>query len=433
MYKTLSAPLMVQWEVTPSCNHNCVHCYNHWRTKKEVTSRIICDDVTSRKVVAEMISHKVFALNITGGEPLLVIERISPFLKELSKNNVQIAMNSNLTLLTKRRAQLLRECGVKSILVSIPSGDKNTCDLITGRNNSLEEIVRGISFAQEEGLRLFGNMVVSRMNKGQIEETAKLVKSLGIKHFAASRASDPSEGKGFTSEILNGEEFRCMQKDLENAGDKFGLKINSIETNPPCAYGERVPRQGYKFCSAGKTTCTIGFDGVVRPCNRVAIPYGNISDGMRNCWLQMRDWRTDKWTPKACSNCRLKSICGGGCKADAIRASGDITMPDPLKTDEPIPQVSAHKRSHNQIEYREPLYVNPATLWRRESFGSVLFLSLSQWTVVSHDLGDLLHSGRIINRSTIAEKLSITEGDALSTISFLVQKGILVEGRKEAV
>lgn len=432
MYRTLSAPLMVQWEVTPSCNHNCVHCYNHWRTKEEVASRITCNDVTNRKIVAEMISHKVFALNITGGEPLLVIKQISPLLETLSGNNVQVAMNSNLTLLTRETAQLLKECGVKSILVSVPSGDKNTCDLITGRSNSLKQIARGISLAQKVGIRLFANMVVSRMNKGQIEKTAEFVRSLGIKHFAASRASDPSEGKEFTSEILGREEFQRMQEDLENAGDRFGLKINSIETNPACAYGESIPRQGYKFCSAGKTTCTIGFDGMIRPCNRVNLPYGNISDGLLNCWLKMEDWRTDKWIPKECSSCRLKSVCGGGCKADAIRAFGDITMPDPLRTDTPIPQTPAVRITERSI-YDSPLYINPSLLRRSEKFGSILFLSLSQWVAVNHELSALLQKKELLSVNDITRALSITENDACATIAVLVKKGVLSKNRKGVI
>ena len=27
----LKYPPVVHWEVTPKCNHNCIHCYNYWR------------------------------------------------------------------------------------------------------------------------------------------------------------------------------------------------------------------------------------------------------------------------------------------------------------------------------------------------------------------------------------------------------------------
>jgi radical SAM protein with 4Fe4S-binding SPASM domain len=279
--------------------------------------------MVSEVLAQEIISNKVFAVNITGGEPLLVIKKIAPIIKKLSDGGVRVTMNSNLTLLTQETARLLKKCGVMSILVSIPSGNAKTCDQITGGDNSLAQIVRGISIAKKFDIRIFTNMVVSKINKNEIRETAKLVDSLGISHFAVTKASDPSENKGFTSEILDHREFNQMQETLEYVGSKFGLKTNSLEANPACAYGSVKPKQGYKFCNAGKTTCTIGFNGIVKPCNRVNISYGNIiEDGLQNCWMKMSDWRTDIWLPKACMRCRLKSICGGGCKADAIKAFG---------------------------------------------------------------------------------------------------------------
>lgn len=425
-YKTLSAPIMVQWEVTPNCNHNCVHCYNHWRTKEPVIIRGSNEATLHESVVREIISNKVFSVNITGGEPLMVIGKISPFIKKLSENGVQVAMNSNVTLLTETKAQLLKDCGIKSILVSVPSGNAKTCDQITEKKGSLKQIIRGISIAKEAGIHIFTNMVVSRTNKDQIEETAKLISSLELDHLAVTRASDPSENKDFTSEVLNGEEFRRMQRDLEDVSVKFGLRTNSLEVNPPCAYGEKKPKQGYKFCNAGKTTCTIGFDGIVKPCNRVNMQYGHISDGLQSSWLKMADWRTDKWLPKACGGCSMKAVCGGGCKADAIKAHGDITMPDPLRTDAPIPQ-DQKVEPKVLINYAQEFKVNQSLRWRPEDFGSILFLSLNNWMPINHELSTLLKESRIVTENDIANALSIDNNSTHATIDALVKKAILLE------
>ena len=29
--KDIQYPAILHWEVTPLCNHNCIHCYNYWR------------------------------------------------------------------------------------------------------------------------------------------------------------------------------------------------------------------------------------------------------------------------------------------------------------------------------------------------------------------------------------------------------------------
>ena len=433
MYKTLSAPIMVQWEVTPACNHNCIHCYNSWRTKAQTKMGNGCESAINEIVTQEILSNGVFALNITGGEPLLVIEQIAPLVEKMSRSCVQVMMNSNLTLLTRAKVQLLKECGVRSILVSVPSGDAKTCDQITRKRNSLKMIVRGISLAQEANIRVLSNMVVSKVNKGQIRETAKMIASLGIKHLAITKASDPPESKEFTSEILGDEEFRQMQKTLESVGEEFNLKTDSLEANPACAYGEEIPKQGYKFCSAGKTTCTIGFDGTVKPCNRVDIPYGNVAtDGLRSCWLKMGNWRTDIWLPEKCAACRLKSVCLGGCKANAIRAFGDISMPDPLCTAVPIPQ-SQKGAITPPVDQGEVFDISPYLRQRPEDFGSILFLSLQRWIAVNHELSTLFRSkgATTITKREIAHALSINSNDVRATIETLVGKGVLLERKQE--
>lgn len=30
---TLFYPPSIDWELTTACNHNCIHCYNYWRTQ----------------------------------------------------------------------------------------------------------------------------------------------------------------------------------------------------------------------------------------------------------------------------------------------------------------------------------------------------------------------------------------------------------------
>jgi radical SAM protein with 4Fe4S-binding SPASM domain len=417
---------MVQWEVTPNCNHNCLHCYNHWREKIPVSISTKNSAGVIKDVVNEIIASKVFAVNVTGGEPLMVIDQIAHSIEMFSKENILVTMNSNLTLLSRRKAQLLKKCGVKSILVSIPSGDSETCDIITCKKDSLSRIIKGISIAMEFGIRVFTNMVVSKINKEQLERTAEIVAHLGLTHFAATRASDPSENKGFSHEILGWEEFCEMQKTLECIEKKFGLKINSLEANPPCAYNGLKPKQGYKFCNAGKTVCTIGFEGTIKPCNRMNLSYGNIHEGLQNAWCKMEDWRSDKWIPKACAKCSVRSICGGGCKADAVRAFNDITMPDPLCTGIPIPKNQIETTPLTVIDTFQVYDVNKSLVFRAEEFGSICFLSIGNWTPVSNELSMLLQTNKTVTQDDVANALSVDVDDAGATIKFLLKKSIVM-------
>lgn len=426
MYTTLSAPILVQWEVTPVCNHNCIHCYNYWRTV-EPTQKLVKEYKSLYgKIVSELINSKVYAVVITGGEPLTVIDKIAEYIQILSDNGIWVTMNSNLSLLTPRKARILKECGVKSILVSLPSGNLKTNDRITNVNGSLKRIVRGIKLAKEFGFPIYVNMVVSKLNKDQINETAQLVASLGLKNFAATRASDPSGSKEFSDQLLTKEEFWQMQLDLEEAGKEFNLIINSLEANPVCSYGDIVPSQGYKFCAAGKSTCTVSFEGNIRPCNRSTIEYGNIIDGLSKSWLAMKDWRTDVWIPIECSECKIKFRCMGGCKADAVNTYGDPKKPDPL-CDVSFISTNGFKGNELKPTVKTEFKVNPRLKIRSETFGGILYVSANMWVPVdSRLIGLFSWQKEVILLEDIANALGIEVGKAVSTASYLLNKQILL-------
>jgi len=425
MYTTLSAPILAQWEVTPVCNHNCIHCYNYWR-KVQPTRKLVAGYIPLYKqVVSELVNSKIFTVVITGGEPLTVIDNISEYIKELSDCGIWVTMNSNLSLLTPKKARILKDCGIRSILVSLPSADSEANDKITNIKGSLGRIVKGISLAKEYGFPIYVNMVVSKTNKSQIKETARLVSSLGLNHFAATRASDPSSNKGFSDQLLTREEFWQMQLDLEQAGKEFNLTVNSLEANPVCSYGDHLPAQGYKFCTAGKTTCTIGFSGNVRPCNRATLEYGNIIDSLSRSWLNMVDWRSDAWIPNECSECKVRLRCMGGCKADAISSYGNPKRPDPLCDTSFSPKDRSDKKLGltNKTHFK----VNPRLKVRSESFGGILFVSPSNWVSVDKRLFDLFSQRKeVVLLEDIANVLNTENNKAVSTATYLLNKQIIL-------
>ena len=63
----------IHWEVTPFCNHNCIHCYNHWRTEEHQSIDAEFNrNITSEELLktAEIIANEnTKRVVITGGEP----------------------------------------------------------------------------------------------------------------------------------------------------------------------------------------------------------------------------------------------------------------------------------------------------------------------------------------------------------------------------
>jgi radical SAM protein with 4Fe4S-binding SPASM domain len=430
MHITLSAPIMANWEVTPVCNHNCLHCYNYWRDNQPDEKLPPNYDNLFNSVTDEIIAHQVFSVSITGGEPLLVFDQICPFIEKLSQNHIDISLNSNLTLLTEKKAAILKEIGVRSILVSLPSADAAVNDQITNAAGSFPRIIRGIKIAQRFGFQLFINMVVSKLNFSQIQQTAAFVHSLGLTHFAATKASDPSNHRGFENHLLSLEEFHIMQEELEKSGREFGLTVNSLEANPICSFGGIAPEQGFKFCTAGKTVCTIGSDGSVRPCNRVAIVYGSITDGLLPAWESMYEWRSSQWIPSECATCKAKYRCMGGCKADAYNTYQDFSKPDPMCDFEYARSTFPSKTVERTTI--ETFRINPRLKIRNEKFGAILYVSTSKWLAVDYTLLRLFTDRKeVIAIEDIQDAMNINRENAISLATTLQNKAIISSNERK--
>lgn len=423
MYRTLSAPITAQWEVTPACNHKCIHCYNFWR--KDPCQKALPKGYKHlyQKVVDELIKSKVFHVVLTGGEPLAVIDKIAKHVEQLHKSGISISMNSNLTLLTPDRVQLLKRIGVRSILVSLPSANSKVCDFIVNKKNSLPRIVKGIKLAVESGFRVSANMVVSQFNYPDIEKTAELAYSLGIANLSVTRASNPIPGSWFADQVITRDQFIKMQALFDDLREKYQFSFESLEAVSLCSYDQAHVYNAARTCSAGRSAMAINFDGTIKACIRLDNSYGNITNGIDAAWSSMTDARSDKWIPNQCGLCKLRLRCTGGCRADALVATGLINGLDGFCDPDNIPELEP--KPLEIVKTRE-FQVNRNILYRKEKFGGVVYLGTSVWIPVSDDLFSFLQNNKSPTISDICKTFEIEETEAIKIASQLVLKKFLI-------
>ena len=72
-YWNLSAPISVHVEVTEACNEKCRHCYNFSRCDSYVPKTISIENLDY--TIDELVKNNVMHVIITGGEPLLALDR----------------------------------------------------------------------------------------------------------------------------------------------------------------------------------------------------------------------------------------------------------------------------------------------------------------------------------------------------------------------
>ncbi|MBT6275287.1 MAG: GTP 3',8-cyclase MoaA [Chromatiales bacterium] len=165
--------------VTDRCNFRCVYCmpksvfgaaYRFLDRKELLTFEEI------RRIAAAFVANGVTKLRITGGEPL-VRRQIEHLIEGLASLNgvTDLSLTTNGALLTQRRAQQLRDAGLRRITVSLDSLDDNVFKRINDVKFPVARVLEGIDNAAAAGLGPVKiNMVVKRgMNDQEVVAMAE--------------------------------------------------------------------------------------------------------------------------------------------------------------------------------------------------------------------------------------------------------------------
>ena len=168
---TLKRPLRdLRISVTDQCNFRCVYCM-----PKDVfgkgyefllrSSLLTFDEIT--RIARLAVTHGVEKIRLTGGEPLLrkniekLVEMLS-VLKTPDGRELDLTLTTNASLLAKK-AQALKDAGLKRVTVSLDSLDDTTFKLMNDVDFPVAEVLEGIAVAHQVGLGPVKiNMVVKK-------------------------------------------------------------------------------------------------------------------------------------------------------------------------------------------------------------------------------------------------------------------------------
>lgn len=428
LYKSLRAPFTVQIELSARCPNECFHCYNFWRNDND-NQNLACTDMALGNVVTvmdEVIANGVFHIVLTGGEPLLNKPAVFIALEKAAGAGLTVSLNSTLIQLTRQDALRMRQFKLRSVLTSILGPEASVHNSITQRAGSFAKTVRGIRILQDAGIRVNVNMVITQVNKHLVKETAHFVRSLGVKSFFATRAGCPGNCGDFSPFALDFAEFKSYLNDLYVAGQVEKLKVGALESYPLCGMKDVQQHDGIvgRRCLAGVMSCTIGVDGVVRPCSHLDVQYGNVlQGGLRSAWSSMSDWQESQYLPALCRSCKLLALCGGGCRMEAKMRNGGLDAMDPYAAPSNVAYIN--EKLISQTSAQKPamlpalLRVNPEVRWREEDFGVAIFVGSQFETFINNNAFVLL---RRLGKDEIFATADLVQSTADARIGSLLGK-----------
>jgi radical SAM protein with 4Fe4S-binding SPASM domain len=311
--RKLPPPSYVLWDSTRRCNLGCLHC---GATKETYTQELTTEQI--QHVIDELADLKVRMFSVTGGEPLLRQDLLQ-VLAHARKRGLRTGIATNAYLLDRLMARRLQEVGVFSVQVSL-DGLEQTHNTIRSNRYSYSRAITGLENLKAYHIPLIS--VATTITPGNISELYQiksLLLQLGVRLWRLTPVMPIGKAQDaglHLDHIHLVALFRFMQEN-----DDRDLHIYLGENLTFLADWDRKIRRRPVFCPIGFTACCIGVDGHIRGCpeqpdteeNREgSILNSPFSDIWQDGFSRYRTREILAADP-ACTSCRLKLECMGGC------------------------------------------------------------------------------------------------------------------------
>ena len=164
--------------ITGQCNSNCIMCPSPNLSRKEY-------DVNDIDLLIEVIGHipkDTPHMTITGGEPFMVGKGIFDLIEACKRKFTEtdfLILTNGRVFAVSEYCRMLHETIPNKCLIGIPlhGSCADIHDSITQANGSFDQTLLGLKRLQALGVSTEIRIVVSRLNLGDLENTAKLISS----------------------------------------------------------------------------------------------------------------------------------------------------------------------------------------------------------------------------------------------------------------
>lgn len=288
--------------------------------------------------VAEARLLGLHTVKITGGEPFLRRD-ILDIVAFLRKEDLQVDMETNGTLIDRAVAVQLARLGVRQVSVSIDSTDPNRHDGFRGMPGSHKGALHAISLLVQEGITTQIIMTLIRENLPEIEELAALCLAMKVPSLKINPVMPTGRGKDLhaAGENLTTEELIAVDRWLD---EKVSPQYEGLDLcfDLPIALKslKTILHKPLSECHVLNIIAILA-DGTISLCGigetETGLNMGNIADdNLTDVWSRhpiLVGLRRDvpRRLEGVCGCCIFKFRCRGACRAAAYTLTGKINAP----------------------------------------------------------------------------------------------------------
>jgi len=340
-----SAPRVVAWEVTRSCNLACAHC-------RAAAANGPYEGELSTAECLELVTQIAAAgrpiLILTGGEPLLRPD-IFEIAEAAREAGLRAVMAPNGTLVTPAAAARMKAAGIGRVSISIDFPDAAAHDRFRGCTGAFDAALQGMRAAQDAGIEIQVNSTITRLNVAYLPRLLALAEELGAVSFHPFMLVPTGRGKDLADDELDPDDYERTLNWIYDAQRTSPLFFkptdvphywrvmrqrakadgSTLTVHPHAHGGLNTLSRG---CLAGVGFCFVSHVGVVQPCGYFDKAAGNVREqSFGEIWRTaplFTDLRDLDALKGKCGACEYKRVCGG-CRARAFERTGDYLAEEP--------------------------------------------------------------------------------------------------------
>ena len=216
---SLSAPLLVTWQVTRDCDLACLHCCTESAPGKRLPDELSREEAL--RLVAQIVDCDVPYVMLCGGEPM-----VSPHFLEVAEAlgaaGVQLKIETNGQRFDAATAKRLSALPIRSIQISL-DGDTEAVYARQRPGGSLAKAHAACRAVREAGLPLEITFAPTRINLHEAAAVLERSRSLGAFRFNSGRLMRVGTAARHWDRVSAPEEdwtaFRALLDEAARGGD----------------------------------------------------------------------------------------------------------------------------------------------------------------------------------------------------------------------
>ncbi len=326
--RRLGLPVAGNFELTARCNFNCPMCYVH-QTPQQLEAcgkRELTADEWLKLAGEAKEQGMLFAL-LTGGEPLIRKDFFDIY-DGMKKMGIMLSINSNGSMLSGRILERFLQDPPFRFNISLYGGSNETYTGMCGLP-VYDQVRENIRALREAGVQVSLNLSITPWNKDDLAQIYADAVALDVNVKASSymyppiRLEEDTFGKGrrLSAEeagacMVEWDTIRFTNEELQLRAENMRRRMADCDAGCPMEADEGIR------CRAGSTSFWVTWDGRMLPCGMMTEPeVYPLETGFRDAWRILREKTAMLRTPKECTACSMRELCGV-CAAVCVAETG---------------------------------------------------------------------------------------------------------------